>query len=162
QSNGVASYSIVNGHCDCRDFAQAPHGFCKHRLSAAIARRAAELVPSAPPADDAPWPEMAPVHEERPMAQPQPRQPAPLPEAPASCNVYVLIGGHKVQVTLRDTDEHRMLARLQTLLAQYPAAPERGREAQAPPPSPEPEPEQRYCPRHGTEMQLNHKDGRSW
>src|SRR5215831_349470 len=59
QSNGVASYSIVNGHCDCRDFAQAPHGFCKHRLSAAIARRAAELVPSAPPADDAPWPEMA-------------------------------------------------------------------------------------------------------
>src|SRR5262249_14152791 len=69
QSNGVASYSIVNGHCDCRDFAQAPHGFCKHRLSAAIARRAAELVPSAPPADDAPWPEMAPVHEERPMAQ---------------------------------------------------------------------------------------------
>ena len=44
-----------------------------------------------------------------------------LPEAPASCNVYVTLGGHKVQVTLRDTDEARMLARLAVVLAQYPA-----------------------------------------
>src|SRR5437867_368073 len=40
QSNGTTTYHIVNGHCDCKDFAKAPHGFCKHRLSAAIARRA--------------------------------------------------------------------------------------------------------------------------
>jgi len=38
QSNGTTTYHIVNGHCDCKDFAKAPHGFCKHRLSAAIAR----------------------------------------------------------------------------------------------------------------------------
>ena len=36
-------YHVVNGHCDCRDYEKAPHQFCKHRLSAAIARRAQEL-----------------------------------------------------------------------------------------------------------------------
>src|SRR5919108_3038880 len=44
QSNGTTAYHVVNGHCDCRDFEKAPHQFCKHRLSAAIARRAQELV----------------------------------------------------------------------------------------------------------------------
>src|SRR5919201_301501 len=44
QSNGTTAYHVVNGHCDCKDFAKAPHGLCKHRLSAAIARRAQELV----------------------------------------------------------------------------------------------------------------------
>src|SRR5256884_4102638 len=43
QSNGTTAYHVVNGHCDCRDYEQAPHNFCKHRLSAAIARRAQEL-----------------------------------------------------------------------------------------------------------------------
>jgi hypothetical protein len=43
QSNGTTAYHVVNGHCDCRDFDKAPHNFCKHRLSAAIARRAQEL-----------------------------------------------------------------------------------------------------------------------
>src|SRR3989475_8356041 len=43
QSNGTTAYHVVNGHCDCKDFAKAPHNFCKHRLSAAIARRAQEL-----------------------------------------------------------------------------------------------------------------------
>src|SRR5262244_3687832 len=43
QSNGTTVYHVVNGHCDCKDFAKAPHQFCKHRLSAAIARRAQEL-----------------------------------------------------------------------------------------------------------------------
>src|SRR5215813_4371792 len=43
QSNGTTAYHVVNGHCDCKDFAKAPHGLCKHRLSAAIARRAQEL-----------------------------------------------------------------------------------------------------------------------
>src|SRR6266699_4249088 len=44
QSNGSTAYQVVNGHCDCKDFAKAPHNFCKHRLSAAIVRRAQELV----------------------------------------------------------------------------------------------------------------------
>ena len=46
-SNGVSSYQVVNGHCACQDFSRAPHGFCKHRLSAAIMRRATELCPVA-------------------------------------------------------------------------------------------------------------------
>ncbi len=44
QASGATVYHVVNGHCDCRDFEKAPHQFCKHRLSAAIARRAHELV----------------------------------------------------------------------------------------------------------------------
>jgi hypothetical protein len=30
QSNGTAAYLVVNGECTCKDFAKAPHGFCKH------------------------------------------------------------------------------------------------------------------------------------
>ena len=44
QSNGTTVYHVVNGHCDCQDFAKAPQQLCKHRLSAAIARRAQELI----------------------------------------------------------------------------------------------------------------------
>src|SRR5215470_589400 len=44
QSNGSTVYHVVNGECTCKDYAKAPHQFCKHRLSAAIARRAQELV----------------------------------------------------------------------------------------------------------------------
>ena len=44
QSNGTTAYQVVNGHCECRDFEKAPHQFCKHRLGAAIARRAQDLL----------------------------------------------------------------------------------------------------------------------
>src|SRR5262245_426010 len=44
QSNGTAAYHVVNGECPCKDFPKAPHSFCKHRLSVAIARRAQELI----------------------------------------------------------------------------------------------------------------------
>ena len=30
QSNGTTTYRVVNGHCDCPDFAKAPHTLCKH------------------------------------------------------------------------------------------------------------------------------------
>ena len=43
QSTGSTAYHVVNGHCDCRDYEKAPGQLCKHRLSAAIARRAQEL-----------------------------------------------------------------------------------------------------------------------
>ena len=72
QSNGTTTYHIVNGHCDCKDFAKAPYGFCKHRLSAAIARRAQELVTATLAA--------APTSQAAAPSQPKP---APLPEAPA-------------------------------------------------------------------------------
>jgi len=93
-----------------------------------------------------------------PPAQPTP---APLPEAPASVNVRVLIGGREVQWTLRDTDEARLAERLTALLARYPVT-------EAPPTSPalapaaQPTPEG-WCVRHAVQMKLNHgKDSRTW
>ncbi|HEY5868438.1 MAG TPA: hypothetical protein VI542_23240 [Candidatus Tectomicrobia bacterium] len=44
QSSGTTAYQVVNGHCGCRDFEKAPHQLCKHRIAAAIARRAEDLV----------------------------------------------------------------------------------------------------------------------
>jgi hypothetical protein len=143
QSNGTTAYHIVNGTCDCKDFPKAPHQFCKHRLSAAIARRAQELT-KAKVAD----------------TQGQPAQPetlrAPLPEAPASVNCHITIEGRQVQVTLRDTDETRLLGRLAALLRQYPLAetqePTQGHKA----------PQSGWCAKHGVQMTLNRKEGRSW
>src|SRR3989449_10129304 len=42
QSNGGTTYHVIHGECSCKDYPKAPHSFCKHRLSAAIARRAHE------------------------------------------------------------------------------------------------------------------------
>src|SRR5215470_6167402 len=81
QSNGTSAYHVVNGHCDCRDYEKAPHQFCKHRLSAAIARRAHELAKAKLNGHAAP----APV----PQAPPAPVEPASLPEAPASVNCHL-------------------------------------------------------------------------
>jgi hypothetical protein len=80
RSNGSMQYHIANGHCDCKDYPRAPHSFCTHRLSAAIARRAAEFVP--------------PTHE--PQIPPGPT--VPLPEAPASANCFITLEGRQVQV----------------------------------------------------------------
>src|SRR5215475_1077063 len=125
-SDPATTYTLAGGACDCQDFAygQAPDGWCQHRLAANLQRSvervlARHAVPVAPDADDGDgWPPDEPVAVETPAPAPT----AALPEAPASANVYVQIDGHKVQVTLRDTDEARMLARLRVLLAQYPAA----------------------------------------
>jgi len=133
QSNGTTTYHIVNGHCDCKDFAKAPHGFCKHRLSAAIARRAQELVKATP----------TPSHP----------TPAPLPEAPASVNIYLTVGGRQAQLTLRDSDEGRLLARLDAVLQRFPLV-VTPTDSQARPDG--------WCSKHGVQMKLNQKDGRSW
>ena len=162
QSNGETIYRVVNGHCDCRDFEKAPHHFCKHRLSAAIARRAQELVKAkldtlhgasngttAPPA-------------EHPQGQPQGETIPALPEAPASANCHITMEGRQVQVTLRDTDETRLLARMATLLQQYPMA--------QPPPQPPAQgtgqtahqDDSPYCHIHKVALQKFSKDGRTW
>ena len=75
QSTGSTAYHVVNGHCDCRDYEKAPGQLCKHRLSAAIARRAQELT-------------KATLDMAIPTSQPTPAPPdaltASLPEAPVS------------------------------------------------------------------------------
>ena len=126
---------LVNGRCTCKssEYRTEP---CAHRFAFRLYQRvSARLTVDS----EERW---EPVHEEHAPRE-RPTSPAPtLPEAPASCNVYVLIGGHKVQVTLRDTDEHRMLARLQALLAQYPVP-------QPATPAPTPADTTPQCPKHG-------------
>ena len=145
----LQSYLLVGTACECQDFTRgnAPDGWCQHRIAAGIAKRVRELLPPEQGGigvtDTAPAPQGVGTTD----------TPA-LPEAPASCNVYLTISGHKVQVTLRDGDEQRMLARLQTLLDKYP------------PPAPQ-APSQpqgqgkEWCSKHQTTMHWNEgKEGR--
>jgi hypothetical protein len=46
QRDGQTIYYITNGHCTCKDYASAPDGWCKHRLSVALVRRAWPLAKS--------------------------------------------------------------------------------------------------------------------
>src|SRR5256885_524166 len=39
QSNGATVYHLVNGECDCKDYAKAPSNWCKHRIAAGIQKR---------------------------------------------------------------------------------------------------------------------------
>jgi hypothetical protein len=150
QSNGTTTYHIVNGHCDCKDFAKAPHQFCKHRLSAAIARRAQELVKAKLDAST----------NGQATAQDQPAQPpaptTPLPEAPVSITLKAMLHGHEVLVTLRGTDFASVKAQIEQasewLTVQAPA-----QSSTQSPAHPE-----GWCSTHGVQMRQNHKDGRSW
>ena len=82
--------------------------------------------------------------------------PPPLPEAPASVNCHITIAGRQVQLTLRDTDEGRLLERLAAVLAQYPVP------QVAPPASSQPQGKE-WCQVHQVAMRLNHgKDGKTW
>ena len=134
-SDPMKTYRLEGTSCTCQDFqhGQAPEGWCQHRIAAGIAKRVEQVLAQ---------------QAQEPREDPR----SALPEAPASCNVYVMIGGHKVQVTLRDTDERRMLGRLQVLLAEYPAAPTA---AAAVPTSPPPAP---VCQWHGA-MKASTKHG---
>jgi hypothetical protein len=150
QSSGTTAYHVVNGHCDCRDYEKAPHQFCKHRLSAAIARRAQELI-KVQMADMS-----GKAEAPSPPAQPETLR-APLPEAPASVNCHITIEGRQVQVTLRDSDETRLLGRLAALLKQYPLpeTPQTTQRHNASQPD--------WCAKHGVAMKLNHgKNGSTW
>jgi hypothetical protein len=177
QSNGTTAYFVVNGSCECRDFPKAPSGWCKHRIAAGIQKRAtayakhklaqldggsngqAETPTQPAPAQrpaalslatqaDIDQCVHASVQEAHTTLQPA------LPEAPASVNCYVTLAGRKVQVTLRDSDEQRLLERLETLLQRFPAEAE---------PAGEPTQPEGWCRKHGAQMKLNHgKDGSTW
>jgi hypothetical protein len=123
QSNGTTAYHVVNRHCDCRDYEKAPHNFCKHRLSAAISRRAQDLTKaqaSNGQAEAPPAPDPAPAQVDARVQADVPT--APLPEAPASVNVRLEVAGRQVQLTLRDSDESRLLQRLEAVLQRFPVA----------------------------------------
>jgi hypothetical protein len=90
---------------------------------------------------------------ETPQGQPQAEAVSTLPEAPASANVHVTLAGRTVQVTLRDTDEQRLLARLEALLQRFPVEEEPEGE-QAPP--------EGWCSKHGVQMKLRNGEHGSW
>ena len=101
-SSDGARWYPVNGHCTCMDATKAAQGLCKHRLSFMLYRRAADLLASSH-ACGAATPALT-----------------ALPEAPASVNVRLCIGGADVQWTLRDQSEERLAERLTSLLARFP------------------------------------------
>src|SRR5262249_29768234 len=146
QSNGTTVYHIVNGECSCKDFAKAPHSFCKHRLAAAITRRAQELTKAKL--------EGAMNGQAEAPQQPAPAQPeaptAPLPEAPVSITLKAMLHGHEVLVTWRVVDFASVRAQVedasQWLSTQTPA--QSGED---------------WCRRHSAPMKLNHgKNGSTW
>src|SRR5262249_39354249 len=149
-------YFVVNGECECKDYAKAPSNWCKHRIAAGLAKRASALTKQRLEQLDAATngtttltPEQATT--EAPVAvTPQepvatPATPA-LPEAPASVNFHTTIAGRQIQITLRDTDETRLLARLETLLQRFPVVEEPKEPAQ----------QEGWCYKHSVQMKLNH------
>jgi hypothetical protein len=133
RSDPARVYQLVGTTCDCQDFthAQAPQGWCQHRIAAGIDKRVRELLaalPAPPPAAHA----------------------APLPEAPASVNCHLTIAGRQVQLTLRDSDESRLLARLEAVLQRFPL------------PEKTSEPGEGWCTVHHVSMRQTTKDGRTW
>jgi hypothetical protein len=140
---------IVEGVCDCHDAdREGLDGWCKHRLASAIYLRATDLASA----------RMAEL--DRPAA-PAP-QPVALPEAPASANVYVTIRGRKVQLTLRDTDEARLLARLDAVMAQYPEDGAAQPPAAAPVAPSQPAQPEGWCSKHQCQMKLNDNERGKW
>jgi hypothetical protein len=102
----LKTYHLVGTTCQCRDFVdgKAPEGWCRHRIAAGIDKRVREVLAAE-----------VPRNTETPLESLGiPRD--PLPEAPASINLRAMIGGFETQITLRDTDESRLLARLEALL----------------------------------------------
>jgi hypothetical protein len=137
----------VNGTCSC-DAGQHGRG-CKHvhgwrlyqyveRKLAAQASQTAEE-PSSPPQTPIDTPAAVDAS-------------TALPEAPASANVRVTIAGREVQITLRDTSEARLLARLQTVLTRFPV-PEKSTAADQ---------REGFCAVHGVQMRQTTKNGRTW
>jgi hypothetical protein len=149
QSNGTTKYFVINGTCECRDFAKAPSGWCKHRIAAGLAKRVTARLRAQL---DAPANGQAPAPSQPLPAQASPAVPsAPLPEAPVSITLKATLHGHEVLVTLRGVDfasvKVQVEAASQWLQAQ-------GGQPTADTPQ---------CPKHGVAMKLNHgKDGSTW
>jgi hypothetical protein len=112
-SDPMQTYHLVGDTCECQDWmhGKAPGGWCRHRIAAGIDKRVRALLPETPQTLTS---EASP-HTETP-GKASSMSGSPLPEAPASINLKVLIYGHECQITLRDADESRLLARLEAVL----------------------------------------------
>jgi len=120
QSDPLHVYRVQGKTCTCPDHEyKAPQGFCKHILAVMISIRVQELLP---PALGGAEPVAAPAPEPVPATVAAVPVPATLPEAPASVNFRLTLGGREVQMTLRDTDETRLLTRLYDVLGKFPVS----------------------------------------
>jgi SWIM zinc finger len=143
QSNPARSH-LVNGTCDCKatQYHAAP---CAHRLALRLYQRTVEQLAGS-------------LEEERwEPAWTAEATPPSLPEAPASVNCHMTIAGRQVQLTLRDTDEARLLERLAAVLAQYPV----------PQPAPQASSQHQgqgkdWCAKHQTTMQRHENAKGVW
>jgi hypothetical protein len=172
QSNGTGTYNVGKGFsCPCKDQPKSPKGLCKHLLCYHIFTRATALAKqrlaaldgatngtTTPTPDQATTEALVTVPTQETVATPA--IPA-LPEAPASVNCHIMLEGRQIQVTLRDADETRLLARLATLLQQYPVA--------QPPTEPPTQstgsavPDQNpFCHIHKVPLKKFSKHGRTW
>jgi hypothetical protein len=109
QSQAAIQY-VVNGTCECPDAARPEiEGWCKHKIAVCILKRAERLARQK-------------LYDALEAEKAKHNLPVSiLPEAPASVNCYVDVAGRKVQFTLRDQDEGRLLQRLEALLLRFPA-----------------------------------------
>jgi hypothetical protein len=179
QSNGQLTYRVVNGECDCRDFAKAPQGFCKHRLAYGIFKRARTLARTAVEGQAAKvadsvsnitktglqdyWLCLSAIHPAPPwlcpaLATPPAPPAAPCPEAAFSMTLKGQLDGIETLLTIRAQSAAEFLTNLAAvrgLLA--PPAPK-----SAAPGTAEAGDSTPQCPLHGVPMTQNHKDGRSW
>src|SRR5262245_15823835 len=151
QSNGSTAYFVVNGECSCQDHPKAPQGFCKHRLAYGIHKRASTLAKQRlAQLDSAQHATSQPTREQSTPDAVHDAIAVSLPEAPASVNVHVMLHGRQVQVTLRDSDEHHLLERLERLLQHFPVE------------DAKPEPPAGWCSKHGVQMKHKHSEKGSW
>ena len=162
QSNGTGAYNVGKGFsCPCKDHPKSPRGLCKHLLcyhiftrSTALAKQRLAEVDAASNGTTTPAPEQV---DEAPVTVPPqdpvaiPATPA-LPEAPASVNFHTTIAGRQIQITLRDTDETRLLARLEMLLQRFPVVEEPKEPAQ----------QEGWCAEHNAKMKLHHGKKGTW
>jgi hypothetical protein len=154
-SDPLKTYTLAGQACDCQDFAygKAPEGWCAHRIAAGIQKRVQELLPEPQEATIAAQTTVDTSH--------APDASTALPEAPASVNCHITVAGRQVQLTLRDTDEGRLLARLEKVLQQFPVPAENPSQSLTRVSQPQGQGEG-WCSIHHVQMKLNDKDGRQW
>lgn len=142
ESRQDIEYDVVENTCTCTDYARhaaTTSGYaCKHIISVWLYRRVEQKLAALPivpvatclaPIDDQGTPCHAVqddcVHDSvwrTPAVTPVGQSGAlvtPLPEAPASANCYILVRGHRVQLTVRGYREEEVLERLEHILDRY-------------------------------------------
>jgi hypothetical protein len=152
QSNGSTAYHVVNGHCDCKDFAKAPHQFCKHRLSAAIVRRAQESTKQRLEQLDSASNGTSEPPAEQVQVAAKAEAPA-LPEAPVSITLKATLNGHEVMVTLRGTDFASVKTQVEQA-SEWLSVQGTGQ--------PSHQDDSPYCPIHRVPLKQQRKDGHTW